>query len=401
MLAPVILDLPPDVSARAAQVVLDACNDAIADGVCLPRGTGGDESPRALAVARAADRRVLVVRLEVRLHPDLPGSSIVRELQFARRDPLLERWRSVGLAIATIVGEGEQRAREDEGPPVAEPPEAEPARPSEVTPAREAQPPAGRPSVAEGAPSVGPPLPAQTARSAAPAPTAQPARSAEAARTPPVAPARVAVAPAEVAAPEVAAPEVAAPEVAAPEVDAADAEGEPVMAAAPFEHRPFFVGVGVLTGTGFGAGAWRAGSTLRAGWHGIDGWQLATSLAVAWRTSEETFTASWMSLQAGVGYRLALSDAVSVGTLVFGGVERARFEVLAAGVSHSEASYSPRFGLGVDGRWRASEGLGIWVAADGSSAGRESRLFVAPEIDSIRSYPIDVALFLGVAWWPD
>jgi hypothetical protein len=391
MLAPVILDLPPDVSARVAQVVLDACNDAIADGVCLPRGTAGDESPRALAVARAADRRVLVVRLEVRLHPDLPGSSIVRELQFARRDPLLERWRSVGLAIATIVGEGEQRAREDEGPPVAEPPEPEPARASEVTPAREAQPPAGRPSVAEGAPSVGPPLPAQTDRSAAPAPTAQPARSAEPARTPPVARARVAVAPAE----------VDAPEGDAPEVDAADVEGEPVMAAAPFEHRPFFVGVGVLTGTGFGAGAWRAGSTLRAGWHTVDGWQLATSLAVAWRTSEQTFTASWMSLQAGVGYRLALSDAVSVGTLVFGGVERARFEVLAAGVSHSEARYGPRFGLSVDGRWRASEGFGLWLAADGSSAGRESRLFVAPDLESIRSYPIDVALFLGVAWWPD
>jgi hypothetical protein len=372
MLAPVIVDLPPDVSARAAQVVLDACNDAIANGVCLSEAAADDQPPRALAVARAADRRVLVVRIEVRLHPDTVGSTIVRELEFARRDPLLERWRSVGLAIATIVGEGEQRAREERErlPPPAEPqPPAEPARPAEPVPSRE------RPSGTEPARLVEPGRPAQPARAAEPARPAEAVRSAE---------------------------PVATAHLEPPGLDpGSDVDVEPGTDGAPFEHRPFFVGLGALTGTGFGTGAWRAGGTLRAGWHGIDGWQLASSLAVAWRTSEETFTAAWMSLEAGAGYRLAPSDAVSVGALVFGGVERARYEVLAAGVSHAETRYGPRFGLGVDAHWRASDGFGAWISAEGSSSGRESRLFVAPDRAPIGSYPIDLALFLGVAWWPD
>src|SRR5690606_2013303 len=81
----------------------------------------------------------------------------------------------------------------------------------------------------------------------------------------------------------------------------------------PLEHRSLFIGVGVLTGPGFGAGAWRAGGNLRAGWQAPSGWQLVTSLGYAWRASTVDFTAAWLSLDVGVGYRLAASDAFSVG----------------------------------------------------------------------------------------
>lgn len=131
MLAPVIVDLGPDVGAREVQVVIAACNDAISQGECLPETSVSSEAPRAVAVARANDSSVRVVRIEVRLASE-SGPSIVRELVFSRRDPLRERWRSVGLAIATLVGEGEQRAREEAEEEAAaaavepEPPEPEP-----------------------------------------------------------------------------------------------------------------------------------------------------------------------------------------------------------------------------------------------------------------------------------
>lgn len=331
MLAPVVVDLGPDVGAREVQIVLDACNDAISNGVCLPGAEAGGEPPRAVAVARASDRRVLVVRIEVRLDPDDPGSLIVRELEFGGRDPLRERWRSVGLAIATLVGEGEQRAREEESNvPVPEPaPEPAPAEPS------------ARP---------------------------EPERRVEAS-------------------------------AAEPKEEAAAAPPEPDTPRTPSEYRSLFIGLGVLWGSGFGLDDWRVGGTLRAGWQATSGWQLVTSLGFAGRTSQETFTAVWAWLEAGVGYRLDVSDDFSVGALIFGGVQRARFEVLEAGVSQAGVRWNPRLGLGLDARWRATRGFGLWASAEGSSVGRESRLFVFPDRDPIRSSPVDLTLVGGIGWW--
>jgi hypothetical protein len=349
MLAPVVVDLGPDVSAREVQIVLDACNDAISNGVCLPEAGGGGEPPRAVAVARASDRRMLVVRIEVRLDPEDPTSSIVRELEFGRRDPLRERWRSVGLAIATLVGEGEQRAREEEAAnvpaPVPDPP-AEPApvpEPAPATPPAPAQPPA---------------RPEAERRVEAPAAEPEPEAPAEAATE---------------------------PREPAPRV--------------PIEYRPLFIGLGVLGGSGFGLDEGRLGGNLRAGWRATSGWQLVASLGVAGRTSRETFTAVWASLDAGVGYRLDVSDAFSVGALIFGGVQRSRFEVLAAGASRAEVRWNPRLGLGLDAGWRATQAFGLWAAAEGSSVGRESRLFVFPDRDPIRSSPVDLTLVGGLGWW--
>lgn len=329
MLAPVLVDLGPDVGARDVQVVIDACNDAISRGACLPAGGAGSEPARAVATARALDDGVRVVHIEVRLGADDTAAPIVRELEFARRDPLRERWRSVGLAIATLVGEYEQRVLEEareEPEPVPEP-ELEP-EPAPVV--------AEPPEAPEPAPVVAEPL---------------------------------------------------------------DEPEPPEAQSEPLEHRSLFIGVGVLTGPGFGAGAWRAGGNLRAGWQAPSGWQLVTSLGYAWRASTVDFTAAWLSLDVGVGYRLAASDAFSAGALLLGGAERGRFEVLAAGVPRAEARWSPRLGLELDARFRASSGFGAWAALQGASDGRERRLFVAPERDPIRSAPVDLAITAGVGFW--
>jgi hypothetical protein len=334
MLAPVIVDLGPDVGARDVQIVIDACNDAISQGVCLPEASPGDELPRAVAVARAADDAVRVVRIEVRLASDDEGAPIVRELVFGRRDPLRERWRSVGLAIATLVGEGErarEEARDDEAPPEPPPPPVEAA--PEVAP-EPSEPPEPPPRVVE---------------------------------------------------------RVVVEERVEPEEDE--------LPRAPFEHRPVFVGVGGFTGPGFGAGAWRVGGTLHAAWQAESGLSFGTSLGYAWRASSRDFTAEWLSLEAGVGYRLDLSDATSVGLMLLGGVQRARFEVLAAGESRSEALWNPRAGVALDARWRVTSGFGAWAAVEGGTAGRSTRLFVAPDREPIQAAAVDGAFILGLGWW--
>jgi hypothetical protein len=211
MLAPVVVDLGPDVGAREVQVVIDACNRAIAQGVCLPEASPSDAPPRAVAVARAVDGAVRVVRIEVRLAAEDEAAPIVRELVFARRDPLRERWRSVGLAIATLVGEGE-RAREE---------------------AREEEPPAEPEPVPEPPPVEVAPLPEPV--------------------------------------PEPPAPVVVPEATREPEEDEPEEIEPPEPPRAPFEHRSVFVGVGGFSGPGFGAGAWRVGGALRGSWQSTSG----------------------------------------------------------------------------------------------------------------------------------
>lgn len=335
MLPPVVVDLGPDVASSALELVLDACNDAIERGRCVPVGAIAEESPRAVAMARPGNAAVLVVRIEVRLGADDPVASIVRELEFSRRDPLRERWRSVGLAIATLVGEEERRAVEE-----AAAPEPEPSVPERAEP--------------------------EPQRAAAPDPPAEPAPE------PP-------------------------PERAEPE--ARRSPQDPEEPYAPVEYAPLFVGLGVLTGPGFGSGPWRVGGALRGSWVARSGVSVTTSFGAAWRASSETFTASWLYFDAGLGYRFALSDAVSLGATLFGGAQRARFEVLAGGVSQSSTRWNPRLGASLDGWWRTASGFGLWANVEVGTLGRESRLYVTPGADPIQALPVDAAAMLGAGWW--
>jgi hypothetical protein len=396
MLPPVIVDLGADVGARDARVILAACNDAITNGVCLPTGSPEGERPRAIAVVRAADRRVLLVRIEVRLDPESDGEGppgeddaarsgatelpIIREIRFVPRDPLRERWRSVGLAIATLVGEGERRAREEEAEERA-PETPAPAAPALPAPALATEPERAPPETESVQPA---------ARSPAPASSERPA-DAELVRAPD---ARASDAdPNDV--------DEAEPDEAAEALDSGERVDPVAAPRMPFEHRPFFVGIGVLTGPGFGGGAWRAGGHLRAGWQHVAGWQIVTSLGAAWRTSQSEFTAAWLSLDAGVGYRWLTSNALSLGAHVFGGAEGTRFEVLARAEESTEVRLNPRAGLALDGRWRLGPSIGAWVGAEVSSIGRERRLFIAPEREPIVGSAIELALSLGVGWWPE
>jgi hypothetical protein len=376
MLAPVIVDLGPDAGAREVQIVIRACNAAVSGGECRA-GSERDTPARAFAVVRASDESVLVVRIEVRLSWADEGSWLVREIEFTRRDPLRERWRSVGLAIATLVGESEAKARQVAEAPAAAAPAPEPVAPSTA------------PSDAPSGSSPG----------ASPVPAAPPA--------PEAAPARPSPAPRRERLPERPRERIVEPpqsereggELERREANVTDAPSDDA-ARDDAARRPVFIGIGVVGGPGFGSGPWRLGAELNAGWDAPSGLWLATTLAYAWRTSQATFTAQWFSIDAGVGYRGSLGETVSAGALLFAGAQRARFEILAAGVLRSEAVWNPRVGVVADARWQVWPAFGFWAEARGSSLLRESRLLVAPDREPIEGLPVDLGLTAGVAWWP-
>lgn len=364
MLPPVVVDLGPDVGRPQLEIVLEACNEAIARGVCVPEGSAGDEAPRARALARAADRTVRVVRIEVRLAGG-DGASFVRELRFARRDPVSERWRTVGLAIATLVGEGEQRVFQEDGEASAPAP-AEPA-PSASQPETAAPLPEPAPSASAAAPSASQP---------------EPELEAEETEEPPPPPERSERRPAR-----------------EPEVVFEPQEPEPPL---DWSHRPLFLGLGAVVGSGFDAGTWRSGGRLRGGWHFESGLTLLASAGYALGSAEEPSIA-WLTFDAGVGYRFALSERLNVGASLFAGAERARFELPATApsepVSQSEARFSPRLGLAGDVWWRAAPMFGFWASLEGSTSGRETRVFIAPDREPATSLPVALALSAGFGFW--
>lgn len=364
MLPPVVVDLGPDAGRPQLSIVLEACNEAIARGVCVPEGAAGDEAPRARALARAADRRVRVVRIEVRLASD-PGASFVRELRFARRDPVSERWRTVGLAIATLVGEGE-RAREDGEAPVAALPAPDASEPEAASPASESEPPTAEPSPA-------PPEPERDTGDEAEEPE-------------------------ELGEPLPPPPEIRAPR-RPPELVFEPAEPEPPL---DWSHRPLFIGLGAVVGSGFDAGTWRSGGRLRGGWHFESGLALLASAGYAVGSAEDASVA-WLTFDAGVGYRHALSERLNVGASLFAGAERARFELSPGAtpqrVSQSETRFSPRLGLAADVWWRAAPMFGFWASLEGSTSTRETRVFITPDREPTTSLPVALAFSAGFGFW--
>jgi hypothetical protein len=102
MFPAVVVDFAADAPAAAEQRVLEACNAAIAAGRCERPGASG-EPPRSRARVRTGSE--LEVRIELERFGEEGLDPVVRVLEFSPSDPDGERWRSVGLALATLVGE--------------------------------------------------------------------------------------------------------------------------------------------------------------------------------------------------------------------------------------------------------------------------------------------------------
>src|SRR5690349_15916980 len=109
MAAPVVLvqGLPPAPAWRSA--VLSACSDALKHRSCVP---ADEQDPRdaarpataTIAWPEGTDRHVRVTLERF----DLPKvRHIDRDTRFAEEDPVVERWRTIGLVIAALMGESE------------------------------------------------------------------------------------------------------------------------------------------------------------------------------------------------------------------------------------------------------------------------------------------------------
>jgi hypothetical protein len=143
--------LPADVPAEYAPAMVAACSDALAAGRCamaqtLPEST----QPEAVALVLWQGDGFLQVTVRVGRGG---GQWVARGLSFSERDSLSERWTTVGLTIATLVGE--TRVLDATGR-VHEPPKP-PVPPSETRPT--AAPAIDKPAEVAPSPAAGPAAP--------------------------------------------------------------------------------------------------------------------------------------------------------------------------------------------------------------------------------------------------
>ncbi len=96
---------PPDAHPRFGAELAAACSDAVRRGRCVLSGQApGEEHPAAVAIVTWGGEQ-LKVRVQVGVQR-APGTRwLMRDMSFKTADQPVERWRAVGLTIATLVGE--------------------------------------------------------------------------------------------------------------------------------------------------------------------------------------------------------------------------------------------------------------------------------------------------------
>ena len=110
---------PPDPPAALAQALLDACSSAVRVGRCTLDDPGSSAGPVVVAIVRWDGAEGRRAHVEVGLRNAGERGWSPRNLDFSAADPPIERWRSVGLTIATLVGDmGTERmdASNERGP---------------------------------------------------------------------------------------------------------------------------------------------------------------------------------------------------------------------------------------------------------------------------------------------
>ena len=102
----VVHGLPPLPDLRAA--ALSACSDALKHQVCVSADdqTRDAPAPAATAVIALPDGTDRHVRVTLDRF-DASSGPTHRDTRFAEEDPVVERWRTIGLVIAALLGESE------------------------------------------------------------------------------------------------------------------------------------------------------------------------------------------------------------------------------------------------------------------------------------------------------
>jgi hypothetical protein len=329
----VVIDLGSQVAPNEAAWVLEACNAAIVSGTC-ELDTSASEPGRALAIVRWESEGRRSVRIEVGLRAEERADWSVREMEFSARDPARERWRSVGLVLATLVGEVEA---------------ARGQRPEQAS-AASAGTSAQRESAAGSAP---PAAPAASETAAGAARTQSLERPQPAASAQPPAPARDDLASARTLPGR-------APRFLAPNL--------------PVIRPTTFVAAGVLAGSGADLDPLRWGGGVRGGWISPGGWVLSAAADYSRSALREgALEAEWLRLAAGAGYRLWWSKRWSFELGLELGVRGLSVVPNGTGSIHS-TTWSAQGALHGEIWWQALSSAGAWLGVNASSIGRETHL---------------------------
>jgi hypothetical protein len=102
----VLVELPAtDAADVNASALISACSAGLRRGACVVGEAETGERAAAVAIVAWLDPEHLHARIDVGRRADERTGWLARELIFHEQDSPLERWRSVGLAIAGVVGE--------------------------------------------------------------------------------------------------------------------------------------------------------------------------------------------------------------------------------------------------------------------------------------------------------
>jgi len=348
VLPAVVIDLSDQASAQSVEWVVRACNEAIAEAECVAEGAELLDPPLAVAIVRLADGSGERIRIEVGRGNAPETAWSVRELRFRVRDPEAERWRAVGLAIATLVGE------------------------------------------------FVPPDATVEAGSAAAAPGALPPAPVEAASGP----AEVAIA----SAPAGAASAASESAVVVPPASQTDAEAdesrEPARERQPQPSLGAFIGLGVVAGPALSEQGWRWGGGGRVGWVFSPGWLVALSGSYSRHDdAEDSLAVSWLHLALGIGRRFELAPAWGAAVSAGGGARQIGLEAEVNGTSARSQRWNPYATLGGELWWQLHGGLALWAALDLNGLATASRMFVGGT-EKVALPRIDAVGVLGLRWMP-
>jgi hypothetical protein len=128
--------LPADVPAEYAPAMVAACSDALAEGSCAMAATL-PESTRPDAVGLVLWQGEQYLQVTVRVGRG-NGQWLQRALTFSERDSISERFTTVGLTVATLVGETMPQPEPAPPPPASLPPAVVAPSPPPVAPTKPA-----------------------------------------------------------------------------------------------------------------------------------------------------------------------------------------------------------------------------------------------------------------------
>jgi hypothetical protein len=119
--APVVIELAPQVAALPeARVLADACTEALHERRQCVLDDAAKEAAYAVVIVSWEGPARTAANIEIGVRRAARADWVTRHVDFSASDPEDERWRSVGLVVATLVDQAESPAAQDATPPQEE-----------------------------------------------------------------------------------------------------------------------------------------------------------------------------------------------------------------------------------------------------------------------------------------